>query len=236
MKLNLYEHGKGKDTVVLLHSGGETALTENEFLRDKLSNQYKVISLDLRGHGKSPTDDLDDYFNKCANDVLETLDTLNIKTFHIIGASIGALISIFIYLKNPDRIQSIILSGITMKRTDDWMDLCKEDDDRLLEIVEMDEVIEHMNNIHEGDWKHLLTHEIGKDWYPFEQTRKLENIHVPTLICIGENAKHELASIHDIKNNENIHLAVIPFSGHLVSEIQPEIYSQIVMKFLSNIE
>lgn len=69
MKLNFYEHGKGKDTVVLLHSGGETALTENEFLRDKLSNQYKVISLDLRGHGKSLTDDLDDYFNKCANDV-----------------------------------------------------------------------------------------------------------------------------------------------------------------------
>ncbi|HDR5105801.1 TPA: alpha/beta hydrolase, partial [Bacillus anthracis] len=34
--------------------------------------------------------------------------------------------------------------------------------------------------------------------------------------------------------NANIHIAVIPFAGHLVHNDQPEIYSDILSNFLQN--
>lgn len=235
MLLNYYKEGNGKEIVVLLHSGGQTALSENELLRNKLKENHNVISIDLRGHGKSVTNDLEDYFDKCANDVVETLNALSINSCHVVGASLGALVALFIYKKNPELIQSMVLSGISMTKPDNWQQLSLEEDERLLEIIEMEEVIAFMNEIHEGDWRKVLTNDIGKDWYPFETTNLLNNVEKPVLICLGEYAHNELISIESYIKNDNIHIAVIPFAGHLVSELQPEMYTQIVLKFYDEI-
>lgn len=112
MILNHYNQGNGSETILLLHSGGETALTENEFLSKQLQENYKVIRMDLRGHGKSVSNDLDNYFFDCAHDVIETLDYLNESEVHIIGASLGALIALIINDIATYRVKSIITTGI----------------------------------------------------------------------------------------------------------------------------
>ena len=111
----------------------------------------------------------------------------------------------------------------------------KEEDTRLMEIIELDEVIKYMDDIHEGDWRKVITNDIGKDWYPFEYTSKFPLIDKPALLCVGENAHHELNGIEQLYMNDNVHIAIVPFAGHLANEMQPELFSKIVETFLNEI-
>ncbi|UBH08899.1 alpha/beta fold hydrolase [Macrococcus armenti] len=235
MILNHYVQGNSGETVLLLHSGGETALTENEFLSMQLQQNYKVIRMDLRGHGKSVSNDLDNYFIDCAHDVIETLDYLNESDIHIIGASLGALIALVINDIATYRVKSLVLTGIMTIKYEGFEESSKEEDTRLMEIIELDEVIKYMDDIHEGDWRKVITNDIGKDWYPFEYTSKLHLIDKPTLLCVGENAHHELNGIEQLYMNDNVHIAIVPFAGHLANEMQPELFSKIVETFLNEI-
>jgi len=236
MILNHYIQGNGNETILLLHSGGETALTENEFLSAQLQQNYKVIRMDLRGHGKSVSNDLDNYFIDCAHDVIETLDYLNESDIHIIGASLGALVALVINDISTHRVKSLVLTGIMTVKYEDFELISKEEDERLMEIIELDEVINYMDEIHEGDWRKVITNDVGKDWYPFEYTSKLHLIDKPALLCIGENARHELSGIEQLYMNDNVHIAIVPFAGHLANEMQPELFSKIVETFLNEIK
>lgn len=236
MILNHYIQGNSSETVLLLHSGGETALTENEFLNTQLQQNYKVIRMDLRGHGKSVSNDLDNYFIDCAHDVIETLDYLNESDIHIIGASLGALIALVINDIVTHRVKSLVLTGIMTVKYEGFEESSMEEDARLMEIIELDEVINYMDEIHEGDWRKVLTNDIGKDWYPFEYTSKFPLIDKPALLCVGENAHHELNGIEQLYMNDNVHIAIVPFAGHLANEKQPELFSKIVETFLNEIK
>ncbi|UBH13401.1 alpha/beta fold hydrolase [Macrococcus armenti] len=233
--MNHYIQGNGNETILLLHSGGETALTENEFLSTQLQQNYKVIRMDLRGHGKSVSNDLDNYFIDCAHDVIETLDYLNESDIHIIGASLGALVALVINDIATHRVKSLVLTGIMTVKYEGFDLSSKEEDERLMEIIELDEVINYMDEIHEGDWRKVITNDVGKDWYPFEYTSKFALIDKPALLCVGENAHHELNGIEQLYMNDNVHIAIVPFAGHLANEMQPELFSKIVETFLNEI-
>lgn len=235
MILNHYIQGNGNETILLLHSGGETALTENEFLSAQLQQNYKVIRMDLRGHGKSVSNDLDNYFIVCAHDVIETLDYLKESDIHIIGASLGALVALVINDIATHRVKSLVLTGIMTVKYEGFDLSSKEEDERLMEIIELDEVINYMDEIHEGDWRKVITNDVGKDWYPFEYTSQLHHIDKPALLCIGETARHELSGIEQLYMNDNVHIAIVPFAGHLANEMQPELFSKIVETFLNEI-
>ncbi|UBH22642.1 alpha/beta hydrolase [Macrococcus armenti] len=234
--MNHYIHGNGDETILLLHSGGETALTENEFLSTQLQQNYKVIRMDLRGHGKSVSNDLDNYFIDCAHDVIETLDYLNESDIHIIGASLGAVVALVINDIATHRVKSLVLTGIMTVKYEGFDLSSKEEDERLMEIIELDEVINYMDEIHEGDWRKVITNDVGKDWYPFEYTSKFPLIDKPALLCVGENAHHELNGIEQLYMNDNVHIAIVPFAGHLANEMQPELFSKIVETFLNEIK
>ncbi|WP_394217707.1 alpha/beta fold hydrolase [Halobacillus trueperi] len=63
--------GEG-EPLVFLHTGLQTGRTDFDKQREYFSSKYQVISPDLRGHGKSPAEDLDDYYNQAADDLADT--------------------------------------------------------------------------------------------------------------------------------------------------------------------
>ncbi|GGH87231.1 hypothetical protein GCM10007096_36780 [Pullulanibacillus pueri] len=75
-----------------------------------------------------------------------------------------------------------------------------------------------------------------QDWYPFHETGDVSKLQCPTLLMVGEDFAHETqgAMIYP-KMNKHIHVAIIPFAGHLVHDEQPELYTSILEKFLSHI-
>ena len=78
--------------------------------RDALSQQYQVITLDLRGFGKSsaPQDDPGS-LNSYAADALGLLDKLNIQQAVIGGMSMGGPIVFEMYRTAPERFRGMIL-------------------------------------------------------------------------------------------------------------------------------
>jgi alpha/beta hydrolase fold len=114
VKINYAVKGKG-EPVILIHgwlsSGwinwdlpGTTAL---------LAKNYKVITLDMPGHGQSdkPTRE-DAYGPELVEHVIRLMDHLKIQKAHIVGYSMGGVITAKLLAKYPDRALSGTLGGM----------------------------------------------------------------------------------------------------------------------------
>ncbi len=90
--INYEEYGSG-DTLVLLHGFTESVKIWYEF-KEVLSAKYRVILIDLPGHGKSSV--LDDVHSMelMADSVKTVLDHLNIEEAVMIGHSMGGYVSL----------------------------------------------------------------------------------------------------------------------------------------------
>jgi pimeloyl-ACP methyl ester carboxylesterase len=71
-----------------------------------------VIALDLRGHGASdkPRDPAE-YGTPFVADLVRLLDHLGIERAHIVGYSMGAVITLKLLTVHPDRVASAVLGG-----------------------------------------------------------------------------------------------------------------------------
>jgi pimeloyl-ACP methyl ester carboxylesterase len=114
VKIAYFVQGKGKP-VVLIHgwlssAGINWALPGTSAL---LAKSYRVIALDVRGHGLSdkPTKE-DAYGPELVEDVVRLLDHLKIKKAHIVGYSMGGIIAGNFIAKHPDRVLSGTLGGM----------------------------------------------------------------------------------------------------------------------------
>jgi pimeloyl-ACP methyl ester carboxylesterase len=77
-----------------------------------LARDYRVIALDNRGHGQSgKPHDPKKYGIEMAEDVVRLLDHLHIKKAHIVGYSMGAIITAKLLATHPDRFLSATLGG-----------------------------------------------------------------------------------------------------------------------------
>ena len=235
MILHTYISGEG-EPIVLLHSGGMTGLVEYEeqvaFFREQ---NYQVIRPDLRGHGKSGGT-LENYFLRSAKDLYDTLEHLQIDRCHIAGVSLGGLIALLFAKKYPEKVRTLTFSGIFPVKRDNWEESLEYEAKCHEQLMKNEEVITYMNQIHEkSDWKALLESWQVKDWYPFDETGDVASLQVPTLCIAGGDSEDEVTAATTFKQlNGNIHIAVIPFAGHLVHNDQPKIYSDILSNFLQN--
>jgi pimeloyl-ACP methyl ester carboxylesterase len=114
VKINHSVKGRG-EPVILIHgwlsSGwinwdlpGTTAL---------LAKDHQVIWLDMPGHGRSdkPTQD-EAYGLELVEHVVRLMDHLQIKQAHVVGYSMGGIITAKLLVKHPDRVLSGTLGGM----------------------------------------------------------------------------------------------------------------------------
>lgn len=97
------------ETVVLLHGLHGHLEWWNYYQTPVLSQQYRVLTLDQRGHGKSFKPAAGYSIELMASDVYELLRQLNIPRVHIGGASMGGMVSLQFALEHPDMVRSLIL-------------------------------------------------------------------------------------------------------------------------------
>ena len=100
-----------------------------------VSAGYRVISLDTRGHGKSDKPhDLDFYGAHMAEDVLRLMDHLEIPKAHVIGYSMGARLTGYLFAKHPDRLLSATLGASPPRRR--WDDAAQQRARNMSESIE----------------------------------------------------------------------------------------------------
>lgn len=77
--------------------------------RRELAGEFRVISIDTRGHGGSPVPDGPYAVTDLAGDVLATLDDLGIARATFAGVSLGGAVAQRIALDAPERVAALVL-------------------------------------------------------------------------------------------------------------------------------
>jgi len=82
-------------TLLFLHGLGSSSASFTE-LANLLSQKYRIIALDLPGHGSSTAEQAEESFSvaSVARWAKEAMEQLNIKDLHVIGHSIGGNIAL----------------------------------------------------------------------------------------------------------------------------------------------
>src|ERR1044072_7944033 len=100
---------QGAPTVCFTHSLNADGGIGVEQMLPLLAAAYRVLRLDMRGHGGSAPVDGDYTMDALAADVKGALDVLDIKKVHYIGLSIGGMIGQGFALANPGFLASLCL-------------------------------------------------------------------------------------------------------------------------------
>lgn len=114
-----YDASDGKEPTLLLIHGWTANMHRWDKIVEALGSYYKIIRVDLRGHGDSdkPNDvtyRLDDY----VSDMVKFLESKELNQVVVAGHSMGGMIAQKLYFKVPDKIKGLILIGTTAKVVD----------------------------------------------------------------------------------------------------------------------
>jgi 3-oxoadipate enol-lactonase len=95
--------------LVLLHGLHGHLNWWNWFQVAPLSQYYRVVTLDQRGHGRSFKPANGYSIEVMASDVRELLRTLQIERAHVMGASMGGMVALQFALAFPEMVRSVVL-------------------------------------------------------------------------------------------------------------------------------
>ncbi|MDA3816955.1 MAG: alpha/beta fold hydrolase [Prolixibacteraceae bacterium] len=109
--MNLFYRIEGEgEPLVILH--GLYGSSDNWMsIARKLSDKYKVISVDLRNHGASPHDSSHTY-NDMVTDIAWLFHELKLEQAHILGHSMGGKTAIAFAADYPEKTRSLIVADI----------------------------------------------------------------------------------------------------------------------------
>lgn len=114
VKLHYTDQGEG-EAVILLHGYGMNIdiTWRQPGAIAALSEHFRVIALDMRGHGHSAKPYAEErYGEEMVHDVVRLMDHLGIERAHIGGNSLGALVGIKMLELHPDRMISLAACGM----------------------------------------------------------------------------------------------------------------------------
>ena len=121
VRLHFTDEGSGPP-VVLLHGFAVNADLNWRLpgVTQALTPEFRVISLDLRGHGLSgKPHEPEQYGRLMADDVIALLDHLGIEKAHVVGYSLGGIITLKLATSHPDRLWTASPLGAGWENADD---------------------------------------------------------------------------------------------------------------------
>ena len=111
-KIHFRDEGNKDDKVLLLVHGFNGSLFNYEPLVPYLSDNYRIISLDLPAHGLTGAVESDLYSHKAYQNVIEeVVEILEVDKFYFVGHSMGGMIAWRYALDNLDQLNGLIIIG-----------------------------------------------------------------------------------------------------------------------------
>jgi pimeloyl-ACP methyl ester carboxylesterase len=126
VKIHYQQVGEGPDLVMIHGLTGNLAVWHLQIV-PALSEHFRILTYDLRGHGHSDTPQSGYTLDDMADDLLGLLDALEIDRPFVAGHSYGADIALYHALHHPLRVQEVIAIEAALpaleetRRPDDWV-------------------------------------------------------------------------------------------------------------------
>jgi pimeloyl-ACP methyl ester carboxylesterase len=239
--------GEG-EPLVLIH--GFTASAAANFgisgvLRG-MADDFQVIALDCRGHGKSgKPHDPNQYGEQMVQDVINLLDHLNIKKANILGYSMGGFITTKLILEHPDRVLKAVPcgSGWSLDLDDAGVDVplqiaeSLESGKGITPLIEAltpegmpkpsPEMMATMNKAILGSNDPLALAAVMRGMHELNVTEaQLRGNTIPTLMLVGDIDPMRKST--DTMQGVMAHLTIIPIANanHMTAFMKPEFLTQ----------
>ena len=194
-----------------------------------------VITYDILGHGKTPLTRENITFDHFSDQLIDLVDNLGIKKFHLVGFSIGSLIARNFACKFNERLKTLTLLCSVFQRSEsqqqivnDRFELSKKSRSLSKQALKRwftDDYINKNPNIYEkicsmleeNDMENFL--KVYELFVKHEDNEKFENIKTKTLIMTGEN---DIGSTADMSKNlskkiANSKVKIVSKGKHLCS-------------------
>ena len=252
-RLHYTDRGTADDaTLVLLH-GLQDCAANWDGAADRLEDRYRVVTLDLRGHGDSGRSAEGAYSQAdFSNDIGRLLKGLDLGPAVLVGHSFGGMVAAEVAATNPKRVSKLVLlSSIGLWRDDtpvkNWMSMAPEAlvkevfyepnsplAKRIFGLPEDPE--ERVTAQIQGTWNLACT---GKFVWPIPDKglkKRLHRIQAPTLVVWGQ---HDglVPPIYAQEFTDRIagsRAEIIDKASHVPQLEQLETVSRIVQDFLKS--
>ncbi len=130
--------GENAEPLVLIH-GLDSAHQTFENIFEELSQKYRLIVIDQRGHGASADKSIDFSSMSMAGDLKRVLDHLGVKKAHVLGHSMGARTATKFASMFPEIVKSLMIEDMDL--------FARIDQERLLNIDVKKEIFERAASI-----------------------------------------------------------------------------------------
>lgn len=227
-----------KENIFLLHGLMGTAASHFSPQIEFFSKKYKVIPIDLPGHGDNKRDVQHNFFDSTLEWVAQKVTTEG-KSY-IIGLSMGASIAIHLALHYPELIKGIVLTGYTPRIPKNMREIMELQYQGLISINDNNpQLAEQYREVHGERWYETLVTVVENFTfnYPSIFNSDLRKLQVPTLILNGGNEAHERRAVCQLSDsNPIITPGIIPNCGHIANLEKAKLYNHIVLDFLENLD
>lgn len=248
-----YEEQGAGEPLILLHGLG-SSIGSWEYQRASFAEQYRVIVVDVRGHGRSAKPPGPYSVPQFAADIFALLDQLHIDRFHLLGLSMGGMIGFQMAVEQPERFKSltVVNSGpelIAQNWKERWQILQRR---LVLNFTSMEKIGEFIGERlfpepHQAHYKELFVQQMGENdpqaykaatnaLLGWSVRAQLGRIQCPVLVISGDMDYTPVANKEAyVRQMPTARLLVIENSRHATPIDQPEAFNTAVLHFLHTV-
>jgi esterase len=246
-------------TLVLLHGYTGHSRTWDAFA-EPLSGKYRVLALDLRGHGESQWDPAGNYATReMVADLEAFVAALGLREFALVGLSMGGIVSIGYSGQRPAALARLVLVDIgpeidkaglrRINRNVARADVFASPEAAFVQEREANAVppeahhryrVNHgLMRTEDGQWTfrydRALRSGVPRDGIGRQEGWQLvANIQVPTLLLRGENSDILSAAVAQrmVADIVDCDFQLVAGSGHPIPLDQPQLFIEALQRFL----
>lgn len=252
-QLHYEDYGRGMP-VLLVHGLGSST-RDWEYQVPALAARYRVIALDVRGHGRSDKPRERYSIAAFADDVVALIEHLGLIDVHLVGISMGGMIGFQLGVDHPELLRSltIVNSGPEVKpRTPkDFLEIAKRW--TLSRVLSLESIAKALGGLlFPLPEQAELRRKIEERW-PQNDKRaylsaldaiigwgvreRLRRIQCPTLVVSADRDYTPVSQKETyVKELPNARLVVIEHSRHATPLDQPERFNATLLDFLDEVE
>ncbi|WP_318340497.1 alpha/beta hydrolase [Defluviimonas sp. D31] len=248
MMLSWNRRGEGPD-VLLVHGFLSSGLIFSP-LTDHLSDDFSVTTIDLPGFGESHDIAVPPTVEEQSELVLETVKSIGLKKFSILGHSLGAMIALEISLRHRNLLEKMVLyggcpDGFLPDRFESTESSVRKLEEKGMEAFAAGIAAEWFRRDKDdpmfsfalkagarsnpdGAFVHL------RSWDHWKARDRLGDVTTSTLVACGDGDRstHPDLSIEMWRKIPNAQLFIAPNAGHAFHLEMPETFNLIVERFL----
>ncbi|WP_458185085.1 alpha/beta fold hydrolase [Haladaptatus sp. NG-WS-4] len=256
----IYFEDRGEGTTVVFLPGVTTGVRFFTPQLANLSDDFRTVAFDYRGHGRSEKTETGHTVPQYARDLRAFLDQRDIDDVVLVGWSMGALVAWeYVDQFGTDGIRGLVVVDMSASafRWDDF-DHGNTDFARLMETLELVQT-DHLGLV-EGlidatfkeppseETRRLAFDEVSRtpppiksailfDYPTHDYRDVLPDVDVPTLVCAGADEKwRTVAAVEDVADRiPSAEFEPFEESGHVLSLEEPERFNRAIADFVGGL-